>query len=283
MNSAKCELSFQVHDTAVPRPRVSRAHTSHTLRVGTLNVGTLKGRSGEIVEMLERRCVDLCCLQEVRWRGGSTRFLTGKEHRYKIFWAGNTYRVGGVSILLAEKWVDKVIEVVSVCDRILKIILVPQHGLATIISAYASQLGLPDGLKDRFYDTLLQTTSLTNDRDILFVAGDFNGHVGQHSGGFYGVHGGYGFGSHNEEGTRLLEFCDANDLMVCKSNFRKPANHLFTYRSGRHTSQIDYILTRKRERWLLINAKSFPGEECTPQHRLVVSDFRIRAKWLRRR
>eukprot|EP00106_Octopus_bimaculoides_P013708 XP_014781150.1 PREDICTED: transient receptor potential cation channel subfamily M member 2-like isoform X2 [Octopus bimaculoides] len=35
-------LSFQVHDAAVPCPRVSQAHTSHTPRVGTLNVGTLK-------------------------------------------------------------------------------------------------------------------------------------------------------------------------------------------------------------------------------------------------
>ncbi|CAI9722267.1 Hypothetical predicted protein [Octopus vulgaris] len=116
MNSAKCELSFQVHEATVHRRRVSRAHTSHTLRVGTLNVGTLKGRSGEIVEMLERRCVDICCMQEVRWRGGSARFLTGKEHRYKIFWAGNTDGVGGVGILIAEKWVDKVIEVIRVCD-----------------------------------------------------------------------------------------------------------------------------------------------------------------------
>ncbi|CAI9742732.1 Hypothetical predicted protein [Octopus vulgaris] len=30
--------------------------------------------------MLERRCVNMCCIQEVRWRGGSARFLTGKEH-----------------------------------------------------------------------------------------------------------------------------------------------------------------------------------------------------------
>ena len=34
-------------------------------RIASLNVGTLRGRSGEVVETVWRRGVDLCCLQEV--------------------------------------------------------------------------------------------------------------------------------------------------------------------------------------------------------------------------
>ena len=41
-------------------------------RIGTLNVGTLRGKSGEVVETLTRRGIDLCCLQAVRWKGGGT-------------------------------------------------------------------------------------------------------------------------------------------------------------------------------------------------------------------
>ena len=48
-------------------------------------------------------------------------------------------------------------------------------------------------------------------------------------------------------------------------------------------SQIDYILTRKRDRQMVINTKSFPGEECTTQHRLVTSDIRVRARRTQRR
>ena len=33
-------------------------------RLGTLNVGTMRGRSGEVVETLSRRHIDLCCVQE---------------------------------------------------------------------------------------------------------------------------------------------------------------------------------------------------------------------------
>lgn len=52
---------------------------------------------------------------------------------------------------------------------------------------------------------------MMNDRDPLFVASDRNENIGQHPGSFHGVHGGNGFGSHNEDETRLLEFCDANE------------------------------------------------------------------------
>ena len=46
-------------------------------RVSTWNVGTLRGRSGEVVETLSRRNIDVCCVQEIRWRGASARMVTG--------------------------------------------------------------------------------------------------------------------------------------------------------------------------------------------------------------
>ena len=48
------------------------------IRVGTVNVGTMSGRGSEVVEMLTRRKVDICCVQETRWRGGSARKIEGK-------------------------------------------------------------------------------------------------------------------------------------------------------------------------------------------------------------
>jgi len=37
------------------------------LRIGTLNVGSMKGRSGEVADMAARRRLDFCGLQETRW------------------------------------------------------------------------------------------------------------------------------------------------------------------------------------------------------------------------
>ena len=51
--------------------------------------------------------VDLCC----RWRGASARIIDDNDSRYKCFWTGNELRTGGIEVLLAEKWIDKVFDV----------------------------------------------------------------------------------------------------------------------------------------------------------------------------
>ena len=87
--------------------RLTSCETPHdTLKIACC-IGTMRGRSSEIVETITRRNVDLCCVQEVRWRGASARYITGKDSRYKFFWVGNDQGTSGVAVLLAEKWVTK--------------------------------------------------------------------------------------------------------------------------------------------------------------------------------
>ena len=51
---------------------------------GTVNVGSMCKRSREVVEMIARRRLDFCCLQETRWTGGSARTIASDGH--KFFW-----------------------------------------------------------------------------------------------------------------------------------------------------------------------------------------------------
>ena len=76
-----------------------RAHEGgegRRVRVCTVNVGTVVGRSGELVEMLARRRVEICCLQEVRYKGKGCRVLKHGDDQYKLWWSGNPNGVGGV-------------------------------------------------------------------------------------------------------------------------------------------------------------------------------------------
>ena len=73
-------------------------------RTASLDAGTLRGRSSEVVETMSGRSVDLCCLQKMRRRGASPRMIEGKDSRYKISWVGNEKGGGGVAILLSEEW-----------------------------------------------------------------------------------------------------------------------------------------------------------------------------------
>ena len=91
------------------------------------------------------RCmVDMCCLQEVRWRGASARLIQGKDSHYKMFWVRSKVGTGGVAILLAEKWTENVIDVNHVNDRIMFVKLLLGKSIVVLVSVYAPQQGLPD-------------------------------------------------------------------------------------------------------------------------------------------
>ena len=121
-------------------------------RVGSLNVDTLRGTSSEVVETVSRRSVDLCCLKEVRWRGASARMIVGKDSRYKVFWIGSENGGGGVGIVLAEEWVEKVYDICRISDRLMMIKLAIENNIITVLSCYALQAGLDNTIKDAFYD-----------------------------------------------------------------------------------------------------------------------------------
>ena len=89
---------------------------TNPLKIASLNVGSLRGRSSEVVETMSRRGIALCCIQECRWRGALTRMIDGKDSRYKCFWIGKELGAGGVGVLLAEKWIDTVFDVKRVSD-----------------------------------------------------------------------------------------------------------------------------------------------------------------------
>ena len=85
-------------------------------------------------------------------------------------------------------------------------------------------------------------------REKLFIGGDLNGHVGTSNVGFERVHGGFGYGSRNQEGEDILNWALAYDLLVANTIFRKRKSHLVTFRSAQHSSQIDFILARREDR-----------------------------------
>ena len=188
---------------------------------------------------------------------------------------GNSNGTAGVGIFLAEKLVKNVINVERVNDRLLMIKLLLSEAIVTVVSAYAPQQGLSDIEKDSFYDTLIEKLAKCSDKEIVFLSGDLNGHVGNLSDGYDHVHGGFGFGSRNQEGDRILEFSLAMDMLVCNTYFKKRDSHLITYSSGGYSTHIDYNLTKKRYRKLVHDIKVIPGEEVFTQHKLLICNLSI--------
>jgi len=57
--------------------------------------------------------------------------------------------------------------------------------------------------------------------ELIVVGGDLNGYVGTNVDGYDGVYGDYGFGERNADGEHLLEFCDAIELIVTNTCFKR--------------------------------------------------------------
>ena len=62
----------------------------------------------------------------------------------------------------------------------------------------------------------------------LLLADDMNGHVGSSNAGYDWMHGGFGYGDRNADGSRNLEFADGLNLVICNKLFTKQESQLVT-------------------------------------------------------
>ncbi|KAK3533009.1 hypothetical protein QTP70_006242 [Hemibagrus guttatus] len=86
----------------VHRQREKRKGKSVGLRIGTLNVGTMTGKGRELADMMERRKVDILCVQETRWKGSKARSIGAG---FKLFYYGVDSKRNGVGVVLKEELV----------------------------------------------------------------------------------------------------------------------------------------------------------------------------------
>ena len=74
-------------------------------------------------EELRKRRMDVCCLQEVRWRAQGARFMGVKGRRYKLWWTWNTDGMRGVGVLVKEELYEKVVEVRVKSGRVMIVVM----------------------------------------------------------------------------------------------------------------------------------------------------------------
>ena len=125
------------------------------LRIAGWNIGSLTGRAGELVETFNRRKVDIGCVQETRWKGASARWFGEKGSRYKLYWQGCKEGTAGVGVFVAKKWVEYVIKVDRVSERIIMLKLAVGRRVINVISVYGPQAGRSVEEKEIFWDKVV--------------------------------------------------------------------------------------------------------------------------------
>ena len=90
--------------------------------------------------MLTRRKVDICCLQEVRYKNeGCITFGSG-DQKYKLWYAGNDQSSNGVGIMMKQGLAERVIEVNRHSDRLMSLKLILGDTVWNMFSLYAPQV-----------------------------------------------------------------------------------------------------------------------------------------------
>ena len=146
------------------------------VRVGTLNVGTMTGKGRELADMMERRKVDILCVQETKWMGSKARSIGGG---FKLFYHGVDGRRNGVGVILKEDYVKRVLEVRRVSDRVMSVKLEIEGVMMNVISAYAPHMGCEMEYKEDFWSELDEVVESVSKDERVVIGADFNGHVGE--------------------------------------------------------------------------------------------------------
>ena len=203
----------------------------HGIRFGTSNVGSLCGRKTEVCEELRRRKVDVCCIQEARWKDQGAHFVGTSGRRYKLCWSGNDAGFGGVGILMKEEISGNVVEVRRKSDRVMAIVLTLGREVMCIICGYRPQSGRPDAEKVYFFYEMESEWDLGSSSEIIVSLGDFNGHVGKCAEGFEGVHRGMVLGKKVQKKEYCWNFV-MKELCMANTWFRKTDKRKITYSVG---------------------------------------------------
>ena len=254
------------------------------LKIGTINVATLRQKEEELVEMMKMRDISILAVEETRMSGKGDRVI---HENYRLIYSGGEDNRHGVAIILTDKLAPYVEKIDQVSERILGIDMKIEAGVG-LIQVYAPQQGRPTLEKDEFYQQLQETMESMKYQTNLIICGDWNGHIGNDRRGYEQNMGVHGIGERNVEGQRILNFAMVNNLSIMNTYYEHRESHKWTWYRYNHQMQeytqksmIDLFLTNNRN--VFMDVKAVPSVSMDADHRLVMAKVRLRKPKSRRK
>jgi len=176
--------------------------------------------------------------------------------------------------------VDSVVSIERHSDRVLVLKMVLGDCLLNVFTVYAPHSGKPDEEKESFWNQVFHLVSCIPENEMVVFAGDVNGHIGSSNVGYDGTHYGFGYSSRNADGSRILEFADGLNVVICNTLFTKQEAKLVTYVAGPVKSTVDILWFGRRTKPRFVTS----SEECVPKYKLLVMDmwFKATKTWHRK-
>ena len=119
-----------------------------------------------------------------------------------------------MAIILSKDAARAMINWKPVDERIIKARFDSRFVKLTLLRVYVPTNDAEEEVKDEFFEKLQTMVEETPRHDMLVITGDMNAKVGSDVEGCERVKGRHGVESRNENGERLCDFCDMNDLVI---------------------------------------------------------------------
>ena len=88
----------------------------------------------------------------------------------------------------------------------------------------------------------------------------------------------YGAGTRNKKGSIIVNFGKRMDLAIVNTYFKKKDENRATYKSGGKSTQVDYVMCRRRNSKEMCDCKVILNECVAKQHRMVVCKMVLMVK-----
>ena len=130
------------------------------------------GGSQEVTNVMERKKLEVLCIQETTWKGDTARILAGECKMLHARGDGKSY---GVGIIVSEEISKDVVRVERWQGRIIVSWMMSKKQLVCITSMYEPQTGRAETEKRASREELERMVGLVEAHVIMCLAGYFNG------------------------------------------------------------------------------------------------------------
>ena len=115
---------------------------------------------------------------------------------------------------------------------------------------------------------------------MIIITGDMNAKVGNLVNALARVLGQHRMDTVNENGERLKEFCDVNEMVITGTVFPHKEIHKQTWvlPDGRTKNQIDHTLVNRKLRTSVLDTRAMRSADVATDHYLLRSTIRLKLR-----
>ena len=251
-----------------------------TKKIATWNVRTLyqTGKVVQVIKESENYNLAILGVTEMRWTGSGK---IKKKDKTIICSGPEELHQKGVGMILNKEAEKVLIGWKPVNDRIFTARFQFRHTKTTVVVIYAPTEETEEKEKGNFYDQCQDVFDEIPKHDMVLLLGDMNEQVDSNRQELEHVIGPHGrVQQTNDNGARLLIFCNSNGICIGNTYFKHKLIHKKTWRSpdGTVENDIDYICINQRLRSALLDLRLHRGADIGSDYQLVIATLKLKFK-----